>query len=342
MKPGDADGIPVYYENEQQSLRLLELPPEVLSVLNSDDHPKLSVKSFSTDQDESTGDAVLCSYDKTWALRQVQSSNSVFVASSARLDHDSNLKVPSLCITSSCSGTIEAIELKDTGKIVQTPQSFLSQILPIYDTAKSSRLQKHVSKFDLFTRITYSEVELQKAWKDLAAFELDNSAYLPSRSDCLNLWTSIRSSADALSIDLTGTFSADDLWNESSLENDFSFALYTSFLLKLSADRSPTSINGMITLDKRVTVDYIGELVILSEDASKENPSGSTLQALKSILPIAWHDQVSEETLCSLPAFHDRQEKRNTSLHAEPVSKTDPKRKQGARDWHEKFKRSKR
>ncbi|KAI1079144.1 hypothetical protein F5B20DRAFT_180470 [Whalleya microplaca] len=72
MSSQNDTGIPLAHAPDGVGYRLLELPPELLALLESEDPPVLSLES-------STNSAVLKSGTQSWGLRQKNTSNALIL-----------------------------------------------------------------------------------------------------------------------------------------------------------------------------------------------------------------------------------------------------------------------
>ncbi|RFU32075.1 hypothetical protein B7463_g4243, partial [Scytalidium lignicola] len=70
--------VPFSASQKQQAMKLLELPPELLSLLESEDPPTLTIKS-SEGSAGSPAYAILSSGDKNYQIRQKNTSNPIMV-----------------------------------------------------------------------------------------------------------------------------------------------------------------------------------------------------------------------------------------------------------------------
>ena len=157
MATQDDSGIPLEISNQQQNLRLLELPPSLLTLLVSKNPPKYvpalsvyvlhrtfadmseslwlkSAESPSADVDskQSRPNAVLCTDDSTYQLRQVQSSNSILILQpSESRSSDDEIPSPSLSAIAQCTATLELIP-SDTAASFANVLRLLRQSLPLY------------------------------------------------------------------------------------------------------------------------------------------------------------------------------------------------------------------
>ncbi|KAL3420011.1 hypothetical protein PVAG01_08509 [Phlyctema vagabunda] len=112
-------GIPFSAAHQQQPFKLLELPPELLAALESDDPPALTIRAAA---DDAAGHALLCSADKTYQVRQKNTSNPIMIlqpsstdASSTEGEHLDALPIPSVCSIAAIQDTLELV-VHDTSK----------------------------------------------------------------------------------------------------------------------------------------------------------------------------------------------------------------------------------
>ncbi len=158
MSTQDDSGILFEISNEQQNFRLLELPPTLLSLIASKDPPKyvlilnvcdlqdadmpesLCLKSAESpnanDQSKQPGlSAVLCTDDHTFQLRQVQSSNSVFVLQPSESHRDDN-KFPasSLLAIAQCTSTLELVPSDSAASFASVSRLLKTSLTPYNGT----------------------------------------------------------------------------------------------------------------------------------------------------------------------------------------------------------------
>lgn len=130
------------------------------------------------------GNAVLCSRNQTFQLRQVHSSNSVFLIQPSQDG--------SLIAISKCEVTLEAIP--------QSPpyQSLLKAALPVFSHEEQAEIpapSEAQSKQAILVDTPVSLQEFNQAWIDLCAFEIEGRAWRPSSSMLSKVWKSILSAS---------------------------------------------------------------------------------------------------------------------------------------------------
>lgn len=210
----------------------------------------LLLKSMSTDSgDAATStqhNAVLCTNDQTFNIRQVHSSNSVFLIEPSQhcLDSESGL---------SCRTGVQAIA-QCTATLELTPTfidgtSILRQILPIYNfiTNDAERNDKdesisreRFSKETLYENTPLSSYQLDVAWRDTCAFEIHGVAWLPSADYLARIWKSIISAATRDGLNLAESFFIMDLI-ELLDEDDFPKDLLDAVITKVAMDKDKTN-----------------------------------------------------------------------------------------------------
>lgn len=158
MSTQDDTGMSFEISNEQQNFRLLELPPTLLALITSQDSPKyvltLDVRhtrdegiadmseslwlksaessSANVESKQPKSSAVLCTDDHTYQIRQVQSSNSVFILQPSESHRGVNeIPSPSLSAIAQCTATLELI-LADTAASFAMVSRLLEKNLPSY------------------------------------------------------------------------------------------------------------------------------------------------------------------------------------------------------------------
>ncbi|CAG8972169.1 hypothetical protein HYALB_00007311 [Hymenoscyphus albidus] len=106
--------IPFSASHSQQSFKLLELPPELLALLESENPPVLSITS-SPATETTPGYAILSSGDKKYQMRQKNTSNPIMLlepSSTKPTDADDGetfISQPSVTAISKIEDTIELI-----------------------------------------------------------------------------------------------------------------------------------------------------------------------------------------------------------------------------------------
>ncbi|KAI1409197.1 hypothetical protein F5Y13DRAFT_170992 [Hypoxylon sp. FL1857] len=103
-------GIPLNHAPDGIGYKLLELPPELLALLESENPPILTIES-------STNSAILKSDTQSWGLRQKNTSNALILLKSSGATNPSPSQIPeaSLKAIATVHDTIELVP-EPTGK----------------------------------------------------------------------------------------------------------------------------------------------------------------------------------------------------------------------------------
>ncbi|KAG9230818.1 hypothetical protein BJ875DRAFT_139448 [Amylocarpus encephaloides] len=113
--------IPFSASHNQQPFKLLELPPELLALLESDNPPEITITS-SAPTATTPGYAILGSGDKKYQMRQKNTSNPIMVlqpsSTQPTKDDDAETFVPQSSMTaiSKIEDTIELIREESVAK----------------------------------------------------------------------------------------------------------------------------------------------------------------------------------------------------------------------------------
>ncbi|KAK0253288.1 hypothetical protein LTR91_009730 [Friedmanniomyces endolithicus] len=193
-------------EEGRQHFRLLELPPDLLELIVSEPSTSLHFKSGPKSSKAGlNSDAVICTPNKTYNIRQVNTSNSVYICqpTSHNDDDDDENPQPGLQAIAQSSWTLE---LSSTASPSAVP--YLKAALPTYSstgTYQSNELR--ASKQQIFDDTPLSQAECEAAWKDLACFEVESDpkgCFLPTASAKVQVWRAILESATAAGVDFGG------------------------------------------------------------------------------------------------------------------------------------------
>lgn len=185
---------------------------------------------------------MLCTNDQTFHVRQVQSSNSVYLIQPPEtLRQDERLPSAKAAVraVAQCASTLELIP-------ASTTEVSLRQILPIYsgplvdpraeiETIVESRGKNIIGKQDALENIPLSPYQFNEAWVDVCAFELDGQAWIPSANLLKGVWNSIICAATVKNINLAGKFLVLDLADMVE-EDGFPHALLDAVIEKNSID----------------------------------------------------------------------------------------------------------
>lgn len=192
--------------------------------------------------------AVFCTDTQTFNLRQVQSSNSVFILQPSMNDllpDDPSTPNANVAAIAQCTSTLELVPPVIMGLAA------LRQTLPIYNLAdhqNQNRLATHSNETEKFGRhkafqnTPTSQREFDDAWLEVCAFELDRQAWIPSANSLKDIWASITAAAAVKDIDLTERFRVVDLIDIVE-EDGFPNALFNAVIRRVSIANG-SLING--------------------------------------------------------------------------------------------------
>ncbi|PGH02348.1 hypothetical protein AJ80_08870 [Polytolypa hystricis UAMH7299] len=338
MSNPDPRSIGFTHTQPQQNFKLLELPPELVELLSSDHPPTLYLKSPAStpasqsghghSSKSSNGDFVnLCTPTQTYILRQVHSSNSIFLIKPSerpRDDHTINSDVngrpdagtsphgkdPVVTAIALCKSTMELHEPDKSFSAFP----FLLQSLRVYDgplnsgdrmdiedgmdgtdTTQSRKVIKRV-----FADVPLSPVECKAAWINICAFvHLDPTAgrlvaWQPFAAVKLEVWKKILEGSLLHEINLEKQFLARDLWKAILDPDDdgtpFPRTLFDALIRRLTDNTSVSLYSEMnwASLDKNTTAKWIGE-IYLETTAPDTGRAISHAQFLE-----AWRDLLPE------------------------------------------------
>lgn len=187
---------------------------------------------------------VLCTDSQTYQVRQVQSSNSVFIlqpSESREPPEDDSIPPVSLSAIAQCVATLELIPA------TPSPIAFLTETLPIYsgpeaiagcDLAPITNTipPEHRARQAICGDAPFSPTEFDTAWKNLCAFEFDNRAYLPTALSLASVWKSIISAETLRNASLEERFSPGTL--RGAIEEDgHPSALFGAIMARLGSEK---------------------------------------------------------------------------------------------------------
>jgi sister chromatid cohesion protein DCC1 len=194
---------------------------------SSSDTARLQIKSPA----QSTGHAVLCTSNKTFQIRQVQTSNAVYITQPS---------ASGLSAIACCGAVLELVA--NPGDVVQD----LKKVLPIWNGEESGlAIAKAGTKHAVFSNLPYSTGEINPAWTSLSAFELEGGSVRPSAKAQLAAWKSILSSSYADRIDLTSTVNRRQLWDLVS-EEGIPEGLFNTILTRIQASLDDQDSNHLV------------------------------------------------------------------------------------------------
>lgn len=279
--------------------------------------------------------AVLCTPDKTYCLRQVNHSNSVYITQPAALHDDEHDQLDRRGIEA-IAQTMSVLEPSLAKNVSAVP--YLKALLPVYASTGLAQSKDARGKDEVFADVPLSDTECEQAWTELACFELAESSacFIPSATVRLQAWKSIFTHATAAGIDLTTPLNSDNIDQLAQVDEDLPEELSQAVL------RSVCGSKGSLPLvDEERCIRLVG--LINLECQPGVLPMTSFLRAWQDSLPEKWRSKVDVTLL--KPHYHvDGASIRYAGHGPDSNVENDPEIKStlGAkRKWHDKFRSSK-
>ncbi|KAL6710087.1 hypothetical protein ACN47E_009878 [Coniothyrium glycines] len=335
----DVGGVPFSVAHHFHPFRLLELPPEIVDLIDAPHPPHLTLKSHAPRPSAASGGpsakpayAVLCTPNKTFQLRQVQTSNSLFVTQPALETHGNAIPIPATCAIASCTATLELHP--STASAVAS----LREALPVYDIIAGDvdATSNGRSKASMLDDVPMSAGECQAAWIEAIAFEHEGSSYQPSPNALVQVWRSINAAALAEGIKLDSQFLTADL-TRAAAEDGHPEALIEAILVYL-AQATSDHTGPWSSLHRAKTVQFAGAQLLKAKRGDDFLIADFT-DTWEDRLPEAWRKDARLDVIEAQYEFPS-----NTTIRAKGKSMTgsnseDPNTatKPSARKWHEKF-----
>lgn len=193
--------------------------------------------------------AVLCTESQTFNIRQVQSSNSVFLVKPFERDLGSSRgSSGATCVraVAQCAATLELTPTSVDGI------SIFKQILPIYNVSSDgaenneyATLSEEYGKEVAFEHMPLSRHQFADTWRNTCAFEFQGVAFLPSAACLASVWRSIMSSSISNCLNITKKFRTISLIDAVE-EFGFPINLVNAVLKRVTVD-SGDPINGCLS-----------------------------------------------------------------------------------------------
>ncbi|KAH0569233.1 hypothetical protein GP486_000050 [Trichoglossum hirsutum] len=318
MASQDDPGIPFGFRHNQESFRLLELSPALLAALESENPLTITIKSAPVTSSASTpSHAVLCTTDETFQLRQVHSSNSVFLIRPSQHNGSTEevYQSPGLCTIASPKVTLEL------HRVAISSVSHLKKLIPIFHapedgdgdsemTSWPTGFEKQ-SRIEIFADVPTCEEECRRGWTEIVAFELD----------------------------------VEDLWQ--TIEYDgYPRPLVDALLATLAPEGQPTQ-GKWASVDKSKCVPWLGALILEAQQgANPERFVSDFLKEWTDSLPEAWRASVSLDCITGHYVLSGSTIRFNgggmDATSATPLSGANAnKAPPSSRRWHEKFRNAK-
>lgn len=277
--------------------------------------------------------AVLCTPNKTFQLRQVQTSNSLFITQPAYLeDHANEIPVPATCAIALCSATLELQPSTASGL------TLLKENLPVYNIVAGDvdAVANNRTKATIFEDTPLSYAELQEGWRQLMAFELDESSYQPSVNALAQVWRAINAAALAEAVKLDSQFLTVDIASAVA-EDGHPIDLVEGVLAHLASESADTS-GAWSSLDRTKTVAFVGKTLLEARTGADFLIADFT-DTWEDRLPEAWRKDAQLSAIEEFYEFPSETTIRSKGKAATGATgdSTLASTKPSARKWHEKF-----
>lgn len=287
------------------------------------------------DETVKDANAVLCTPDKTYEIRQVNTSNSVYLTQPC----SSNDALEAIA---KCDSTLELTPLPN-----RSAMSFIKKALPVYASTGNYGSARSVSKAELFSNIPLSQAECEDGWKELACFEsIDPSGcFIPSAKVKAQVWEAAFTAATAEGANLQGPFIADDIPVFAiDLKQDWPLELLSGVFAGISS----STAGGNLAIDEDKCIRFVGLSQLEARSGGRATDLAAFLQAWKDNVPEAWRTKCEVSVVKGSYNLSDGG-KSITFIDAQTTTEdsngaaAEAKSALGAkRKWHEKFKSSKR
>ncbi|KAF2645383.1 hypothetical protein P280DRAFT_475928 [Massarina eburnea CBS 473.64] len=330
----DAGGVPVAIAHDLRQLRLLELPSGVLELLEAPNPPPLSIKSLppapAASLNATPAYAVLCTPTKSFQLRQVQTSNSLYVTQPTLEAHGNTIPAPTTRAIAACAATLELHPADGDGV------SYLEAVLPVYDLVDGEvdAEENRKTKPAIFSDIPLSDGECETAWNSLAAFEAAGSTYRPTAKTLAQVWASVNAASLAEGVKLDTQFLTEDL-AKLVAEEGYPAPLAASLLQHLSSTSHDRS-GEWACLDQEKTLSFVGKTLLEAKRGNGDYLTADFMDTWRDSLPEAWRKGAELKAIdgaYELPS--------STTIRAKSKAGTAKAEivvpKTAARKWHDKF-----
>lgn len=288
--------------------------------------------------------AVLCTPDKTYNVRQVSTSNEVYLAYGS-----SNLNAiplqPRLEAIAKFESTLEVHSANNA-----SAAAYIKTALPVYTTTGHYESKSPLTKTELFANIPLSDVGCAQAYQDLACFEIEDGdglhSLIPSSATKLQIWEMILTSATANAIDLTGGVDISEILSATTESGDWPRSMTKAIFVSMCMDAMGTTVQLHETKCARAVGETL--LQVRTENGRQPTSLKSFTNAWADLLPEKWRGRADINLLER--SYTTENEGKDVNFveggetdgaGAAAGAVTEAKSTLGAkRKWHEKFRAS--
>ena len=211
---------------------------ESLCIKSTDPHDKVT---SGTD----AAHAVLCTERETFQIRQVQSSNSLFVLRPVVPEH--SLPRIGVCAVAQCPSTLELVSTKPAG------ETFWKTHLPVYSKTRTE--VQIIKRHRLIADAPLSRAELDDSWYDMCCFEEGEASYMPTDKDILQVWSLVLDTASMRGLGLDTQLDTSAFFGEAEAA-DLPLGLLSAVFLRLQTDSGSHGKKGELD-DDHLTLPFL-------------------------------------------------------------------------------------
>ena len=276
----------------------------------SNDHTdyltSLQLKSAPTHQSSGVNtapDAVVCTLNETFEVRQVQSSNVLYILQSIEGSKEGTIDASysgGVTAIAQCKGLLELV------KASPVPEQYLRTHVHIYryEAGTSSVAAHGPTKQELLDDAPFSSGEFQAAWEQLCIFELEGKLWLPAASILRKTWTSFLSAALVEDVDATKPFQVDTvkvLVEEDGYLGSLLEAIFTQVASKMDDitsghmhhDHNQSNANAIkvVLIDREKCIEWLGSILV---ELASQVPLRllNFIEEWRNMVPEVWREHV--------------------------------------------------
>lgn len=286
--------------------------------------------------------SVLCTPNKTYQIRQVSTSNSVYLIRPHDISDPSG-GVPKTGVEA-VAKIDTTIELLPTSGSSAAP--YIKAALPTYASTGNYGTAAPISKRELFSHIPLSQAECEEGWRELACFESQAPAgsYIPSAKVKAEVWQSAMTVAVADGFEVDSPFPENDIPPFAiDLPGEWPHELVVGIFSSVS---KPTP-GGHLAVDQQRAVFFAGVNLLQAKSEGRAIDATSFLKSWRDVVPEAWRGKCAFAILEGYYSLMDNAKSvkyvDTTAAATAALEATAKEAKSlGAkRKWHEKFRASK-
>ncbi|KAK3678003.1 hypothetical protein LTR78_002098 [Recurvomyces mirabilis] len=333
----EAGKFSILPEESREQFRLLELPPDLLAILTSSEPQPLIFKSPRNLLGSlSEAEAVICTTNATYSIRQVNTSNSLYICQPTKADVEGdNDDTAALGLQAIAQNdfTLQPNQVKATSAV-----PYIRAVLPTYSSTGSYQSKDLLSRQQVFDSIPLSQAECEVSWRDLACFETQepSGCFQPSSTAKAIAWKSVIGQAAASGVDLMAPLSRDQISILVDPNEEWPPELTRALLTSISTIEGDT----LVIDAERCAVSTGLDLLAAAQQSRRTLRKAEFLAEWKDLLPEKWRGLAELE---KLPRDQysisdgDHVLLVGASTADGPVAAAETKK----RKWHDKFRASK-